>query len=430
MKRLLFVAVLIAACARMAAPPGGPTRREPPILLGMYPDSGVAPCDLRKPAEFRFDEVTSDAGQPNFGYGDGSLERLVMLSPDTAVPAVEWHRDRITVRPRGGWRPNTVYRVEFLPGLLDLHQNTAKSGGVIAFATCGPKPQRALSGRAIDWVSQRAVPNALIEAFHLPDSARYRALADSTGRFRIEGLPDGPYLVVASVRADTRHLRNPREPWDSVRVAASRDTVGEIWTFPRDTVPPKIIGVARVDSQSIAVTFNKPIDPALRLDTMFVRVGLLPDTVSIGLIDALPKAYADSMHKPVPLPRSASEDSALRRDSLKRDSVAKARPVPPPQPPTNVRPTPPLDLPVQQRPTLGSVLVIRTRGRVRLDQSYFISVAGVMAPGGKPGPSSGMPLLKDLARIRADSIAKLKADSVKADSGKKAKADTSKVIKP
>ncbi len=434
MRRLTFAlaaVALVAACARMAAPPGGPSRREPPILVGIFPDSGIAPCDLKAPAEFRFDEVTSDAGQANFGTGDGTLEKLVMLSPDTAVPIVEWHRDRITVKPRAGWRPNKTYRIEFLPGLLDLHQNISKSGAVIAFTTCGPKPKRVLTGRAIDWVSQRAIPNALIEAFHLPDSVSYRVTADSTGRFRIEGLPDGPYLVVASSRPDPKHHRNPREPWDTVRVTAQQDAVGEIWTFPRDTAAPRITGVARVDSETIAVTFNRPIDPALRLDTTLVRVGLLipPDTVSIGLIEVLPKAYSDSIHKPAPKPRTPKEDSTFRIDSLKRDSVAKARPAPPP-PPTNVRPTPPPDLPTQKRPQLGTVLVIKTRGTVRLDQSYWVTVAGVRGPGGVPGRPSGMTLLKDLARVRADSIAKFKTDSIKADSLKKAAGTPAKVGGP
>ena len=94
----------------MAAPHGGPPRHTPPVLLGMFPDSGTLPCGYKGFAEFRFDELTSDAGQPNFGLGDGTLEKLVMLSPDTAVPTVEWHRDRITVRPRSGWRRGALRR--------------------------------------------------------------------------------------------------------------------------------------------------------------------------------------------------------------------------------------------------------------------------------------------------------------------------------
>lgn len=427
LKRLLLAVVLIAACARMAAPPGGPSRTVPPTLIGTFPDSGQAPCDFKRPAEFRFDEVTSDAGQPNFGYGDGTLEKLIIFSPDTAVPSVEWHRDRISVQPKGGWRNNTVYRIELLPGLLDLRQNTTKSGSVIAFSVCGPKPTRVLSGRAIDWGSARALRDALIEAMHLPDSARYRANVDTTGRFRIEGLPEGPYLVFATVDQNRDRKRNATEAWDSVRVGATRDTVGEIWTFARDTMPPKIQDVVRIDSQSIAVTFTKPIDPALRLDTLSVRVGLLPDTVSIGVIDAYPQAYSDSIHKPVPAPRTPKDDSATKRDSLKADSVAKAKPPAPPT--TNVRPAPPQDLPKQTRPKLGNVIIVRTHGVVRLDQSYFVELRNVRTAGGQTGPPVGKALLKDLLKLRADSLRKV--DSLKADSVKKAKGDSlPKVIKP
>ena len=73
LKRLLVAVVGAAACARMAAPPGGPPRQNPPVLLGTYPDSGTAPCAFRGEAEFRFDEVTNDAGEPNFGTGSGTL---------------------------------------------------------------------------------------------------------------------------------------------------------------------------------------------------------------------------------------------------------------------------------------------------------------------------------------------------------------------
>ncbi len=310
LKRVALFVLLVVACARMAPPPGGPRRLLPPKLVGTFPDSGVAPCDFRGAAEFRFDEVTDEGTTPNFGIGTagigtGTLEQLIMLSPDTVIPRVEWHRDRITVRPRNGWRPNQTYRIELAAGLRDLHGNISKGSHTIAFTTCGPRPTRVLSGRVADWVSARAVPGALIEAYHLPDSARYRTIADSTGRFRMTELPAGPYLVVATVHTDRTRRRDPfKESWDSVRVDAARDTVGEIWTFPRDTLPPKIVDATRQDSQSILVTFAKPLDPALRIDSSAVHVRLFidGDTVSIGTMYAMPKVaydlHAEGAHRP------------------------------------------------------------------------------------------------------------------------------------
>lgn len=436
LKRLIACALLIAACARMAPPPGGPPRFTPPKLLGAFPDSGVAPCDFRGVAEFRFDEVTSEGGTPNFGYGTGDLEKLIVFSPDTAVPTVEWHRDRITVRPRAGWRPNQTYRIELLPGVMDLRQNISKTGQTIAFTTCGPPPTRVLSGRAVDWSSARAAPGALIEAFHLPDSARYRTVTDSTGRFRLAELPEGPYLIVATVDQNRDHKRGPTEAWDSVRVDAARDTVGEIWAFPRDTLPPKIVDATRQDSQSILVTFAKPIDPALRIDTTSVRVRLLigTDSFSIGTMYAYPKAVYDSVQKFF-TPPPPKKDSAAVRDSIVKDSIARLAP---PRGGRYSRPAPPIDSLKQKRPALGSALVIRTVGRVELGKRYAIDITGVRTAGGQTGPpvfklltTPNPPTAADSAKTRADSAkAKLRADSLKADSIKRAKPDSLKPIKP
>src|ERR1017187_3767449 len=142
LRRIAPAALLLGACARMAAPPGGPARLTPPVLVAVFPDSVKVLPGFRGAAEFRFDEVISEGSQPNFGYGNGDLEKLVMLSPDTAVPSVRWHRNRITVQPRNGWQPKTVYRIELVPGVTDLRQNRSKLSAIITFATGGEPPTR------------------------------------------------------------------------------------------------------------------------------------------------------------------------------------------------------------------------------------------------------------------------------------------------
>jgi hypothetical protein len=420
MRRLKFVIIgvlLTGACARMAPPPGGPLRNSPAVLVSTYPDTLVVAPDFRGDAEFRFDEVILES-TPNFGTGLGDLERLVMLSPDTTVPLVRWRRDRITVRPRGGWRPNTVYRIELAPGVTDLHRNVSKTSAVITFSTGGPPPERMLSGRVIDWIGRRAVPTALIEAFHLPDSIRYRMIADSTGRFRFEHLPSGEYLVSGVNDQSRDHRRQVDEAWDTVRVAASSDSAGEIWVFSRDTLPPKIQGdLTRVDSVTIAVTFTRPIDPALHLDSASIRVLLLPDSGTVGPRVAYPKAAFDSLFRPAPVPRTAKDDSLARLDSLRTDSLARANP-PPGRTARGGRgavPPPSEDPPQQRRPTLGNVIVIRTQGQLRPGSDYYVELRGVRTAGGATGPPVFRVLKVPKARSAADSL-KSVADSLRADS--------------
>jgi hypothetical protein len=416
LKRAALVLIAAAACARMGPPPGGPLRTNPAVLVGTYPDSLVVPADFRDPAEFRFDEVILESA-PNFGTGLGDLERLVMLSPDSGVPSVHWRRDRITVRPRGGWRPNTVYRIELAPGVTDLHRNISKASAVITFSTGGPAPTRVLSGRVIDWSVRRPVPLALIEAFHLPDSLRYRMIADSTGRFRFEHLPAGAYLVSGINDQSRDHRRQMDEPWDTVRVAATADSVGEIWIFQRDTLPPRIQDITRQDSNTVTVTFSRPIDPALRLDSTSVRVLVLPDSVSIGVAAVYPKAAFDSILRPVPVPKTAAEDSIARIDSVRKDSLARANP-PPSRGARGGRGAlqqPPADLPQQLRPALGNVIAIRTRGLLRAGTDYFIELRNVRTAGGATGPPVFRLLKVPKAPSPADSL-KARADSIKADS--------------
>jgi len=392
------------------------------LLTATLPADSVCTLpDFRGAAEFLFDEVVSEGGQPNFGRGTGDLEKLVLLSPDTMVPVVRWRRNRITVRPRHGWLPNTVYRIELAPGVADLRNNVSKKPGLISFVTGTSCPKRFLSGRAVDWSAKSGVANALIEAVHLPDSASYRMTADSNGRFRLGPLPDGSYLVYAVIDQNRDHKLQLNEPWDTVRAAASQDTVGEIWAFPRDTLPPKIQTVARQDSSSVSVTFTKPIDPYQHLDSTMLRVGLvLPgDTVSVAPLMAYPKAAYDTVYRRAPVPRTPAQDSVARKDSLARDSLARAAP----RSLRTVRGAPPprvVDSVQQRRPALGSVLVIHTRGTIDLGKSYYVEIRGVRSAGGISGPPVAKKFDTPKPPSAADS-AKARADSARADSLRRTK---------
>jgi hypothetical protein len=449
-RRSAVAVVLLVACAQMGLPPGGPPRSTPPVLLHTSPDSIEVPADFKGAAEFQFDEVVSEGSTPNFGLGTGDLEKLVLLSPDTTVPQVEWHRSRLTVRPRGGWKPNTVYRIELLPGIRDLQPKTneTKTGAVITIATGAPRPTRYLTGRAIDWLGRRAIPSALIQALHLPDSMRYITQSDSTGRFRFGPLPSGEYLVAAVADQDRNHRRGVREAWDTVRVGAARDSVGEIWAFARDSLPPRAQSATRVDSSSINVTFAGAIDPyhAIPADSIVVKVVAGKDTVPLTPLGAWPKAKYDTLYPAASkvaarLDSSVVRDSAgrdslhrdsLRADSLHRDSLAKtqeARRVT-----RNGKPAPKEDPPLEKRPALGSIIVIRMqRGQVQPGQHYLVEMKGVRTAAGVPGvvrqafttdkPKSDSLKQADSLKAASDSL-KGRADSTKKTSGPPRRADS------
>ena len=406
---------VIVGCARMGPPPGAPPDFAAPVLLATFPESIAVMTDFDGWVEFQFDEVISEGGQPSFGFGSGGLERLVLISPDSGVPRVRWRRDRIEVRPRDGWRPGIVYRVELGAGLSDiaLRQNTRDSAAVITFTTGAPIPTRWLEGSAVDWMQRRFAPRATIEAMLLPDSLVYRSVTDSAGRFRLGPLPDGEFVVTAALDANGNRRRDGREAWDTVRAATAVTALGEIWMFPRDTVPPRIDGangIARADSFTIAITLTQPVDPSLGLGADAITVMRASDSTVIPAASAYPQVIHDSIYIPIDSTRRAlAARAAAVRDSIARDSAAAAapdtaavrpdstplvrppvepRPAPAARPARAVQPTEDADTtgreaePTQQRPRIGTRLMIRLNGALESGQRYLVEVRGVRALSG------------------------------------------------
>lgn len=426
------LAGLVAACARIEAPPGGPPDTMAPVLAGVSPDSLGSYPGFDRDVEFRFNEVVSEGGQPNFGLGSGDLEKLVVLSPTTEVPVVRWRRDRITARPREGWRPNTVYRVELLAGVRDLRNNSMRSSAVVTFTTGTDLPTDTLVGRVVDWTTSRPARGALVEAILQPDSLVYRTVADSTGRFAFGPLPAGEYLVFGALDQNRNGRRDPRENFDSLRVAAGRDSVGELWAFRRDSTGPRIQTASRTDSLSATLSFTGHLDPYQRVTPDSVRVRLLPDSTDVPVELLLPQVALDSILK-------ARADSANAADTTRRaapDSVP-ARPAAPP-PDTGRRiPGVPRQVvgarpperdttdtgPLTTRPPLFDRLTLRVGTPWTPGGRYVIEVFGLRNAGGVAGdartvlvipPAPPRPPAPDSARGRPDTAA-ARADTTRAD---------------
>jgi hypothetical protein len=420
-RRLALAVGLLAGCARMAPPPGGPPDGTPPVLLGTVPDSVRVLDGFDGWVEFQFDEVISEGAQPNFGFGNGELEKLILLSPapDSVVPRVQWRRDRLLVRPRDGWLPNTTYRIELAPGIRDIREpsNASTSASVVTFATGGTLPTRYIVGRAVDWSGSRPAPLALVEALLMPDSLPYRTLADSSGRFAFGPLPQGEFLVRVALDQNRNRRLEATEAWDTVRLIAGRDLVGEIWAFPRDSAPPRIQSAERVDSFTIGLVLTKSLDPGFSLPADSIRVLGLPDSGSIGPIGALPQPAHDSLYRGrggITPTRPAADSGAAARGDSTPPTPRPARPIAARAPAGGGQQPDTLE---QKRPPLTNRLNVRTTGIIQLGTSYLIEVRGVRSIG--KGRSEVLrirldtpkPPPVDTTKARADSLAR-RADSL------------------
>ena len=414
----------LLACAKVELPPGAPPDVSPPQLISASPESLAVLPGFTGDVTFRFNEVIAEGSSPSQGTGTGDLERLVILSPTTRPPEVRWRRDHITVRPREGWLPNRVYRVQLLPGVMDLRNNRETSGGaIVTFTTGAALPTLKLTGTVQDWVSGRAAAGALVEAVRTADSLVYRALADSSGGFQLGPIPDGEYLVFGSIDQNRNMTRDPREAFDSVRVAAGRTDAGTLWTFPHDTVGPRIQTITALDSASATVTLSQPLDPAQRVAPSAVSVRVLPDSAPVPVTSLLPPAADDSAfgRRAADTTARRAGDTTAARQAIDTSGARKAGDTT-----GKVAPVKPA------RPALFDRLVLRIQGRWRPGARYAVTIRGLRNVNGVaadataglaiPAPPPAVAAPPDSTRTRepaADSIRARKPAAAPADTGVK-----------
>jgi hypothetical protein len=367
--RLGLIALVAAgaiACASASPPPGGPEDLAPPKLVRFTPDTNAVNV-TDKNASFYFDETINDRGG-----GQQEIRNFFLLSPSDGEPVVSWHRSRIDVRPRGGFRPNTAYSVTLLPGLSDLRNNTMRRGASLIFSTGPAIPPERITGTAFDWSAERPAVRALVQAV-TPDSNTYLAQTDSAGRFTLGPLPPGSYLVRAIIDQNGNRALDRNEAFDTARVVVPQASPLELLTVQRDTLPPRIVTVTQSDSTTLRVTFDRFLDP-LHLPTA----------------DAFRLAGADSVRIPITAvvtPRDEQKATEARvqatADSLRRlDSLA-GKPLP-------RRPTAPA---VQSRvgtpsiPAPFNALLLRMAKPLAPNTTYLVRVDNARALSGRTATS-------------------------------------------
>ncbi|HZF67560.1 MAG TPA: Ig-like domain-containing protein [Gemmatirosa sp.] len=389
-------ALAVQACASPGVPPGGPPDVAPPRLVRVSPDTGAVNARPRA-VVFVFDEVVSESPRGGSGAaattngGGSALEGIVTVSPNSGSVSVDWGRERISVRPRRGFRDDATYTVTLGPGIADIRGNALDTALSVTFSTGATLARGELRGAVFDWVGGKAAPRAVVEAIGA-DSLTYTAVAGEDGRFTIAHLPVGQYLVRGTVDVNGNRTADPREPFDTARAtaalpaAAPRDTAGgrgdtpavALYAFPRDTLGPRLTQVQPVDSVTLRLSFDRPLLPGQPLDASRVRV-LAADSTPVRLVSVLTPAMVDSLLRA----RQPGTDSAAAAGA----DTARAAPPPPPRarvlgggrgPTPPVRPTrPPPEPPPLGRPVPSSDLLVTLAAPLSAQAAYRVQAIGL-----------------------------------------------------
>jgi hypothetical protein len=331
--------------------------------VSVRPESGAVVAGWKDDAVIHFDEVIEEM--------PGKLGNQILLSPVAGDVKVAWARTSIRVKPKEGWKPGRVYRLQLLPGIADLRRNKADSTRIVLFSTGPAIGQATLTGTALQWVEQRLLPGALIAAVLHPDTTGTLTLADSTGKFRLGGLQPGRYVVYAVADQNTNRRRDPREAFDSALVTLDSTASVSLFAFVHDTVGPRPRTATANDSITVRVEFSQALDPATSLDTTRLHVLELPDSTPVPIAAVLTPRQYDSL--------TAAARAAAKPDTAPPRPAAQQAPV---APRGGVRParvdTAEVRRLLTQRPVPLGGLILRFARPLAPQTRYLIRVRGAV----------------------------------------------------
>lgn len=202
------VALVAAACAREAPPPGGPVDQTPPDLVGVVPESLATSVDPEALLVFQFSEKPERK----------SFRSNLVLAPPLSVRSISFKGETVIVRPERPWPVDTLVVWSLLSSTKDKHG--VPLGRTISGAfTTGPQiPDGKLRGQAVGEGLEYEQVMALLSvppAEGERSSTRWRmAQSNEIGVFELGplDLPSGPFELSVFQDKNGNARRDPREP--------------------------------------------------------------------------------------------------------------------------------------------------------------------------------------------------------------------------
>ena len=291
----LLALSLMASCASIGNPSGGPRDEEPPRFVRANPAPGAVNVS-RDRIDIEFDEIVNVKD---------AFSKVVVSPVSKSTPRVSSLGRRVTVQFTDTLQPNTTYTVDFSNAIEDNNEGNKLQGFTYSFSTGPQIDTLQISGMVLSADALEPQQGMLVGIYsNLSDTAfstlpfERIAKTDDRGRFSIKGVAPGKYRIFALADVDNDYRRaNPEEAMafydftvspTAERVEAT-DTVYDLKTGAVDTVvtrqrtrflPNDILlrsfesgyktqflqNYQRVDSTRIKMIFNAPSDSLPHLD--------------------------------------------------------------------------------------------------------------------------------------------------------------------
>ncbi len=191
--------LLMAACASMGTPDGGPYDETPPVLLTSTPQVNALNVKNNK-IVLEFDE---------FIKLQNAYEKIVVSPPQLQQPEIKVSGKRIIAELFDTLKPSTTYTIDFNDAIVDNNEGNPLESFSFVFSTGDKVDTLGLSGTVLDASNLEPVKGILV-GLHSDhsDSAFTKkpfdriSRTDSRGQFSMRGVAPGKYRIYALADAN------------------------------------------------------------------------------------------------------------------------------------------------------------------------------------------------------------------------------------
>ena len=198
-----LVVSLVAACASIGSPDGGPYDETPPLFLGSTPEPFALGVKSKR-VTLEFDE---------FVKIEKAAEKVVISPPQIRQPIIKTNSKKIVVELDDSLKENTTYSIDFSDAIVDYNEGNPLGNFAFLFSTGDRIDTLAVSGTVLNASNLEPIKGILVglhrdqadSAFTTKPFDRV-SRTDADGRFVIRGIAPGSYRAYALQDANQNYM--------------------------------------------------------------------------------------------------------------------------------------------------------------------------------------------------------------------------------